>query len=146
MQISDIANTPTGCLSLTAYDLRGRELWSNRAKNLIVTTGYIAAAQALAGVAGAQIAKIAIGTNGAEPQDTDSSLENVEYIAIQSIEYPQPGQVRFNFTIGYNDVVDMKIREFGLITADGRLFSRKARATIEKTQHMTIVGAWEITM
>jgi hypothetical protein len=40
----------------------------------------------------------------------------------------------------------MAIREFGLLTADGRLFSRKTREAIDKTAHMSIVGAWDINV
>lgn len=137
---------PTGILRLRVYDRTGAELWSDVGKNLIVAQGYEIACEMLAGVEAAHIAKIAVGTNGIAPQESDTLITNSAVVEVQSVEYPEPTTVRFNFTIGYEDAVGMQIREFGLMTADGRLFSRKVRASIEKTKYMTIVGAWDINM
>ncbi len=135
---------PVGILTLRAYDARGVELWRAAACNRIVATGYAAAAEALAGVAGARIAQVGAGTSGNEPTDNDTQIADAVRVDVQSIEYPTPSTVRFNFTFGYDDAVGMTIREFGLYTADGRLFSRKVREPIEKTQYMSLVGAWDI--
>lgn len=114
--------------------------------NLVVASGYTAAAEALAGVQGAAITQVAVGTSSVEPSETDTAITDAVNVDIQSIEYPSAGMVRFNFTIDYDTAVGMTIREFGLLTTDGRLFSRKVREAIEKTEAMSIVGAWDITI
>lgn len=144
MKLADKTKKITGILHLTAYDKDGVEVWQNREKNLIVASGYNIAAEALAGVDNARIAKVAIGTNGAGPQDGNTEITDAAVFDVQTVEYPQPGTVRFNFTIGYAEAVGMSVREFGLLTVDGRLFSRKVRQPIEKTVHMSLVGAWDI--
>lgn len=145
MRTKDTLNRPTGKLTLRVYDISGVELWQTTENNLIVDTGYNAAAEALAGVAGAKIAKIAVGTNGTAPTGSDAEITAPIYFDIKSIEYPTPATVRFNFSMGYTDAVGTTICEFGLFTSDGRLFSRKVRAPIEKTRYMSLVVAWEIT-
>ncbi len=144
MKIVDQLHNPTGTLHLIAYDSVGVEVWRHTEHNLIVDTGYNVAAEALAGVPGARIDKVAVGTNGAEPNTSDTQIADPFHTSIQSVEYPTPTTVRFNFTFGYGDAVGMSIREFGLLTEDGRLFSRKVRQPIEKTVHMSLVGAWDI--
>lgn len=135
-----------GRLYLRGYNQKGEEIWRSNDKNLIVASGYTAAAEALAGIAGAKITAVAVGTNGTEPTPEDTAIRNAVVIPILSVEYPAPATVRFNFTIGYNDANGINIREFGLLTADGRLFSRRVREALEKTQYLTISGAWEIRM
>ena len=135
-----------GKLRLTAYDRQGRELWCIEQSNLIVTGAYQITAEALAGLASAKISKVAAGTNGTVPVAEDTSITSSTVINVQSVEYPQPGTVRFNFTFGYYDAVGVSIREFGLLSDNGRLFARKVREPIEKTKYMSIVGAWEITI
>ncbi|MDR2449792.1 MAG: hypothetical protein LBD52_07525 [Prevotellaceae bacterium] len=146
MKVVDKIKRISGTLHLTAYDAHGVELWSDTAHNLIVATGYNATAEALAGVEGARIQKIAVGANGTAPQATDTEITGAEVVNITNVEYPAPATVRFNFMIDYGVAVGMPIREFGLLTADGRLFSRKTREAIDKTEHMSIVGAWDIHM
>ena len=144
MTVKDNIQQPAGTLRLTAYDKAGAILWCEAGKNLIVTTGYRALFEALAGVQGSAITKVAVGTNAIAPTETDTQITNSTTLAIQSVEYPNDKQVRFNFVIGYNDAVGKAITEFGLLTNDGRLFSRKTRAAIDKTQYMSIVGQWDI--
>lgn len=133
-----------GTLHLCAYDRMGVKLWEDIGHNLIVTGGYKAAANALAGVEGGRIAQVAVGTSGIAPSEADTMITDAVVLNITNIEYPKNGTVRFNFTIGYKDANYMPIREFGLITADGRLFSRKVRESLEKTEDMTISGMWDI--
>lgn len=145
MKTKDTLKQPTGKLTLRAYDIAGIELWQTTEKNLIVTTGYDVAAEALAGAEGAKITQIAVGTNGTAAKASDTQITDPVYLKVQSVEYPKPATARFNFSVGYADAVGMAIREFGLFTADGRLFSRKVREPIEKTRYMSLVVAWEIT-
>ncbi len=146
MKCIDTIKQLSGTLHLVAKDKQGAEVWRVAEKNLIVAGGYTAIAEALAGLPNRHIAKIAVGTNGAAPAEADTEITSAVVLDIESVEYPAPGTVRFNFTIGYDDAVDMSIREFGLICADGRLFSRKTREVIEKTSYVSITGMWEITM
>lgn len=140
----NIGHLMSGILHLKALRADGTELWRMSDHNLIVAGGYRVAAEALAGVEGARIKFVGVGVNGTDPADTDTALTDAVAVEVQSVEYPENGTVRFNFTIGYDDANGMDIREFGLMTADGRLFSRKVREPIEKTQYMTIAGAWDI--
>lgn len=144
MTNKDTMRRASGVLTLMAYNADGVELWCTTAHNHIVATGYAAAAEALAGIEGARIARVGVGTSGTEPTDADMQITDAVIVDIQSVEHPAPATVRFNFTFGYSDAVGMAIREFGLYTADGRLFSRKVREPIEKTQYMSLVGAWDI--
>lgn len=145
MRTKDTLNRPTGKLTLRAYDIDGVELWQTTENNLIVTTGYNALLEALTGVEGAKIAQIAVGTNGFTPAESDTKITDPVYFDIESVEFPAPSTARFSLSMGYTDAVGMTIREFGLYTADGRLFSRKVREPIEKTRFMSLVVAWEIT-
>ncbi len=146
MKTFDELNRPTGTLHLMAKNENGIVLWRSTSRNMIVSSGYNSVAQALAGVPDQYIKKIAIGTNGMEPQTTDSEITDAVFFDIESVEYPTPETVRFRFTINYTDAVDMLICEFGLICADGRLFARKTREPIEKTKLLTITGMWEINL
>jgi hypothetical protein len=145
MKLTNTLRRPTGILSLSAIDRSGRHLWSETLQNLIVDTGYTALLEALAGVEGAAIDRFAIGTNGTPPNHADTAITNGQTIAIASVEYPEQNRIRFHFTVGYDQGNGTLIREFGLITADGRLFSRRTRAgAIEKSESMALVGTWDI--
>ena len=135
-----------GALKLTAYDQFGRELWEKSDHNQIVIGAYTITAEALAGVEAAKITQVAAGTNGTAPVEGDDRITDPSIVPIQTIEYPRKGVVRFNFTFGYSDAVGKSICEFGLLTADGRLFARKVRAPIDKSKYLSIVGSWEITI
>lgn len=134
-----------GVLHLIAYDQQGRELWSMRQSNQIVNGAYEIAAEALAGMPNAAISKVAAGTNGTAPTEGDTSITDPTIVEVQTVEYPAPDTVRFNFTFGYMDGAGKSICEFGLLAADGRLFARKVRQPIDKTEYMTIKGSWEIS-
>lgn len=146
MKITDNFKPITGTLHLRAYDRAGAEMWRSDEKNLIVASGYTAAAEALAGIPGAKIVNVAVGTNGTEPTPEDTAIKNAVVIPIQSVTYPAPATVRFNFVIGYDTANGVNIREFGLLTEDGRLFSRRVREVLEKSQYLTVSGSWEIRM
>lgn len=144
--IRDNMRPISGILTLTAYDRQGHELWNMRQSNQIVSGAYTIAAEALAGMTSAAITKVAAGTNGTAPVEEDNRITDPTIVDIQTIEYPRPGVVRFNFTFSYSDAAGKSICEFGLLTADGRLFARKVRTPIDKSKYMSIVGAWEITI
>jgi hypothetical protein len=135
-----------GTLHLCAYNFRGERLWRTSERNLIVLSGYQSVVEALAGVEGAHIANIAVGTNGEEPKLNDNAITDAVILPIINVTYPEFATVRFHFKIGYFEANDLAVREFGLLTADGRLFSRKVREPLEKTQYLSIVGAWDIKL
>ena len=115
-------------------------------RNLIVDAGYAAAAQSLAGVAGAAITYVQAGTSTTSPAPSDTAITGAFQIPIISVEYPDFA-VRFNFQMNANQANGMNIAEWGLITADGRLFSRLVREEIiAKTDAIEILGAWTINL
>ncbi len=145
MKQTDTMRRPTGILSISAIDRSGHRLWGETLQNLIVDTGYIALLEALAGVEGAAINRFAIGTNGDGPDPADIRITNGLTIPIGQIEYPEPNRLRFHFALDYDQANGTLIREFGLITADNRLFSRRTRAAaIEKADSMALIGTWDI--
>lgn len=143
MKITDLIPRPRGLLHLIAYNLQGRELWRDNGYNLIVRTGYEALADCFTGNANAPISHIEIGTRGDMPVPTDAKITDPVRIEATITSKGAAG-FRLDFTIGYTMANGVAIREFGIVTKDGRLFSRKVRAAIEKTDAMTIVGQWDI--
>lgn len=135
-----------GILHLTAYDRQGHELWQMEQTNQIVAGAYIIAAEALSGAENAKISKVAAGTSNTPPVASDTKITSPTVVDIQTVEYPRPGVVRFNFTFGYNTAVGVSICEFGLLSTDGRLFARKVRTPIEKSKYISISGTWDITI
>lgn len=134
---------PRGFLNLTAYNKEGREIWQDGGHNLIVHTGYSALTDCFTGNPDAALSHVEIGTCGDEPVPSDEHI--TEPVRIDATITPKGAEgFRLDFTIGYDTANGMQIREFGIKTKDGRLFSRRVRAPIEKTQHMTIVGQWDI--
>ena len=43
------------------------------------------------------------GTNGTAPTEGDTSITDPTIVEVQTVEYPAPDTVRFNFTFGYMD-------------------------------------------
>ncbi|MDR2409700.1 MAG: hypothetical protein LBE13_16540 [Bacteroidales bacterium] len=136
----------TGRLYLSAYSKRKKKLWDASGRNLVVNSGYDTVVRALTGSPGAHITQVAAGTNGSHTQVTDTQITDATVLNIQDVEYLQPNKVRFHFTVKHEDCIGMNIREFGLITSDGQLFSRKVLEGIEKTDSFCIVGVWEINV
>ena len=137
----------SGALALAVIDARtGQVISTFVRRNLIVATGYAAAAQALAGVAGAAITAVRVGTSTSPPATTDTAITNAVQVPVVSVEYPDSA-VQFNFQINANTANGLNIAEWGLITADGRLFSRMVRdEIIAKTDAIEILGNWTINL
>lgn len=143
MKIKDPIKHPRGYLHMVAYGADGRKLWWDDGDNLIVGSGYEALADCFTGNADAAVSHIEIGTRGDIPVSNDAKITDAVPIDATITSKGAEG-FRLDFTIGYKVANGMQIREFGIITKDGRLFSRKVRAAIEKTEAMTIVGQWDI--
>ena len=143
MEIIDKIRHVHGFLHLVAYDAEGCKIWRDNGHNMIVQTGYAALADCFTGNPKAAISHIEVGTRGDQPAPTDERI--TEPVRIDAtITSKGAAGFRLDFTIGYTMAIGMQIREFGIMTKDGRLFSRRVRAAIEKTQHMTIVGQWDV--
>lgn len=143
MKIKDPIKHPRGYLHMVAYGADGRQLWYDDGNNLIVSSGYEALSDCFTGNANASVSHIEVGTRGDIPIPADAVI--TEPVRIEAtITSKGAAGFRLDFTIGYAMANGMQIREFGIITKDGRLFSRKVRAAIEKTEAMTIVGQWDI--
>jgi len=135
-----------GCLEFRCFDKNGLQTEYHKWDNLVTNDGYAAAAESLAGVAGAAISHIGMGTDDAEPTVGDTLLTNVFSVPVTEVSYPANGAVRFHFTVDFFDNVGMNIAEWGLLTSDGRLFSRITRAVIIKTNEMMLQGTWTINI
>jgi len=116
-----------------------------REENMIMNNAKDALAKLIAGDGtGKTITKIGFGTNGNGPTPDDTSLTNPFIKQLSSRSYPQTGQVTFNFTLATTEANGMSIREFGLICSDNTLFARKTRGAIEKSNDISLEGAWTI--
>lgn len=83
-----------------------------------------------------------VGLSPASPQD--AALTSAYVKVLSATAYPQPGQVRFDWSLSAGEANGKAITEFGLICADGTLFARKARAPIEKDADLSLTGSWTI--
>jgi hypothetical protein len=132
-----------GTLRLTATDRRGRVRWRTAERNMVVAGGYLAVARAMAGDPGAHLAAVALGSCGDPAALTDTAIANPTTLPA-TVEALSPAKVSCAFHLAYGQANGSTIREFGLMTADGALFSRKARQPIEKTEDLSLSGEWVI--
>lgn len=140
-----IKRRPTGHLICNAYR-NGTLIDALDAPNLVVNLASTIQANALAGTAGYAVTQMGYGTNPTTPALTDTVLTSPFYKAFDSVTYPAPGQVQFNFSLGINDANNVSISEFGLVTTNGKLFARKVRlAPLLKLSDITLAGSWVIT-
>lgn len=116
-------------------------------KNLIVNGAREMLAQLIAGDGdGKAVTHIGFGTSGDAASPDDTALTGGYWRALSGHSYPEPGKVRFSFVLSTTEANGMTIREFGLRTSDGTLFSRKARGAIEKNDDISLEGTWTITL
>ena len=115
--------------------------------NLIVNGGRDAIVRLIGGggTGTKEVTQIGFGTDGADPIITNTALTTQFAKNVDAVSYPSNGGVQFDFTLTSGENNGVTIREFGLICADGTLFSRKIRAAIEKTAAISLNGTWTIT-
>ena len=115
-------------------------------ENLIVNIAREQMAHLVAGrTQGRHITSIAFGTSNVDPEPTDTVITGQWAKAIFGHSFPVSGRVRFDWRLGVTENNGMAIREFGLLTADGRLFARKTRTNpINKESDISIEGNWTI--
>jgi hypothetical protein len=114
--------------------------------NLIVTGGRTQMARLLGGDAeGRNITQIAVGTNGTPPALTDTAITNQFKKGIAEVGYPSPLTVRFDWELTTEEANGLAILEFGLLSEDNTLFSRRVRANpINKAEDLSLEGHWTI--
>ena len=118
-----------------------------RDNNLIVDGARDMLAQLIAGDgAGNAVTDIGFGTNGDAASPDNTALTGGYWRSLTGHCYPAAGKVRFDFVLSTTEANGMAIREFGLRTSAGALFSRKARGTIEKNDDISLEGTWTITL
>lgn len=140
-------------------------------KNLIVNNAKKLMAHLLGGdTNGMSITKIGFGTNGTTPLPDDTSLRNPFVKPVKKISYPgfitdelniaplfglsnntvvswYGYQVQFDWELLTTEANGHSISEFGLITGNNSLFSRKSRSSpIIKQSDISIEGSWIITL
>lgn len=134
----------TGTLDIRVYQ-RGELIDQWRDQNLIVSGARDMLARLIAGDgAGESVEKIGFGSGSAPASPDDTALTGAYTRNLTGHDYPEPGQVRFKFTLATSEANGIGIREFGLITAAGNLFSRKVRGLIEKNDDISFEGSWTI--
>lgn len=115
-------------------------------ENLIVNGAREMLARLIAGDgAGDSVASIGFGTGSAPASPNDTGLTAAHWRPLSGHEYPAPGKVRFRFALSTAEANGLTIREFGLRTSSGELFSRKVRGGIEKNSDISLEGTWTIT-
>jgi hypothetical protein len=136
--------------------LRGEfrlRVWKNGAlaeesgdHNMIVDGAQFEMAHLASGdTEGRHIAAIALGENGDPPSAGDTEISGPFVKPIDGVEYPAPGQARFNWTIAASEANGKAIMEFGLLCEDGTLFARYVRqAPLNKDADFSLEGDWTI--
>ncbi|QFT84488.1 hypothetical protein FIU88_05775 [Halomonas sp. THAF12] len=144
MQLHDSPHDMTGILELRVY--RGGELIDDwRDENLIVDGARDMLARLIAGDgSGEAVTRIGFGGNASPASPDDTALTGAYVRDLTGHSYPAAGQVRFDFALATTEANGLTIREFGLIAADGSLFSRKVRGAIEKNDDISFQGTWTI--
>jgi hypothetical protein len=114
--------------------------------NLIVNIAKEQMAYLVAGeTPGRYITQIAFGTSNTEPDPTDAVITGQLAKAVSGHSYPGSGRVRFDWELLTSEANGMAIREFGLLTGDGKLFARKTRTNpINKESDISVEGSWTI--
>jgi hypothetical protein len=133
-----------GTVYLKVY--KGGELIEDSVQdNLIVNVGKQSLAKLL-GSADTQkrVANIGFGTASTPPAGSQTSLENPFTKALDGVAYFGTS-VGFTFTLAESENNGVTIREFGLFSVDGTMFSRIVRNPIAKTSDIRLEGGWNIT-
>ena len=138
--------TLAGTLEITVR--RGDEVIEQwRDENLIVNGARDMLAQLIAGDGNGQaVTQIGFGVGESPASPDDTALTGAYVRNLTGHDYPAAGQVRFQFSLATSEANGLVIREFGLIAADGALFSRKVRGGIEKNDDISLDGTWTIIL
>jgi len=147
MKFKDNAS-PVGTLTVKIFNaITGELLEEWTAKNLIVNSGKSGMAHLL-GEGGAytdkKVYRIAFGTDGSDPTPADTAITGAYTKVLNSVTYPDDTSVLFTWSLAAAENNGMNIREFGLLTVDSTLYSRRTRAVIPKDSSLRLEGSWKI--
>jgi len=115
--------------------------------NLVVNHGKTAMAHLLAGdTANRSVVSVATGTSSIPAAVTDTVITGAYYKVLTTISYPTELQVQFDWDLTTGENNGQSIYEFGLVTANSTLITRRVRASpIVKADDIAISGQWIIS-
>jgi hypothetical protein len=113
-------------------------------KNLVVDLGLQNIAQLLGGGTGVILNKGSVGDSGAAPAPGDTTLSNSFNATGFVITYPANNSIQLDFAIEKPEYNGNTIREYGLLDANGNLFSRIVKAPFAKTAVHRLECQWII--
>ena len=151
LDVADYCKALRGIFRFNVYRHAGGEkelIEAFEDENLIVNLAREQMARLIAGDAGMDnrvIKQISFGVNGADADFGDTDITNPFTKNLNGFEFPSPGQVRFGWGLSVTEANGKAVREFGLLTADGKLFARRVRASaINKEPDISLEGTWTI--
>jgi hypothetical protein len=137
----------TGDFILKVINITGEIQETYEAKNLVVELGKTNVAQLIGGHAdGLKLTHIAAGENDSQPALDDAAITNPFIKPFDSVTYPDATSVSVHWTLDNNEANGMSLREFGLLTQNNKLFARKVRTEIQKTNQIRLAGTWTINI
>lgn len=123
----------------------GKRVLLSDEENLIVLDGREQLAHLLGGDGlNRQVNRIGFGIGSTAAAPGNTALTSPYIKNIGSVTYPVAARVQFNWSLSTAECNGVDICEFGLICANGKLFSRKVRGRIEKDDDLSLTGAWTI--
>lgn len=142
----DLAPGPRGIFTITVRNRQGEIVLADEDRNLIVN-GAKLALSILVGESDRPDKVIAffgvgVGTNTPTPPDT--GLTDAYLRPVDAHDFPEPGVVRFQWSLGYGEANGKAVTEFGLFCGDKTLFARKTRDAIFKADDLCFEGEWSI--
>lgn len=141
----DAARPMRGAFVMRILDRKGNVLEAYEDHNMIVNLARISMSMLVSeGTAEKIVTKFAVGTNNATATPTDTELTEAYINDIVGHSFPEDGTVKFEWKLDYDEANGKNITEFGLLSADGTLFSRKVRAAIAKADDIAFEGEWSI--
>ena len=142
---ADTARPLRGRFTMRVRDKDGNILSTYEDHNMIVNSARVAMAMLVSENApDKMITKFAVGTNNATATPTDTEITNTYANDIVGHSFPEPGTVKFEWRLDYDEANEQNITEFGLLCNDGTLFSRKVRSAIYKASDISFEGEWSI--
>ena len=130
------------------------EVWRDGIKakihdhNMIMTAGRSMLAQLVTGALQDSIQYIGIGSGTAEETPEDIGLQDECQVPLKLREVIDGTKARFEFEIGKDAGNGINVREFGLFSERGTMFSHYVRPSsaedLKKAEDMVIKGYWII--
>lgn len=134
-----------GSVFLQIWSANGDLLETIKQDNLIVNLGKKALANLLGSAdPNKAVTLIGFGTSGNTVAGSDVDLTGQYVKPLNGVSY-NGSSVIFDYSLELNENNGATIREFGLFTDDGGLFSRITRNSISKTSDIRLSGTWTIT-